>query len=76
MEDKQIFLLILLLVALLVIFSSCSLKCGSNSETYLSLPFAGGDVRSYQPDPKMIEGPLWRAMDSADMNEGVGDYPR
>ena len=74
MKNTQVIIIVLVLIGLLFLFSSCSLKCGS--ENYLSLPFAGGDVRTFQKDPHMIEDPLWREMDSLDTSQGMGDYPK
>ena len=73
-DNTNILLIVALALALVFLFSSCSLKCGS-AEGYWSLPFAGGDVRTFAPDPHRIEGPLGYAMDEADMSEENGDYP-
>lgn len=68
----SLLLIFILIGVLLYICSSCQMKCGPSSEGYWSLPFAGGDVRTYAPDPKKIEGKLGHAMDETDMG---GGYP-
>nr|QBK86415.1 MAG: hypothetical protein LCMAC102_02100 [Marseillevirus LCMAC102] len=48
--------------------------CSTNKiEDYWTLPFAGGDVRTFTPDPRRIEGPIGEVLDEVDMDEG--DYP-
>lgn len=76
LDTLTIFFIVLLAVVALFVFSSCTLSCNSSTEGYWSLPFGGGDVRTYAPDPHRIEGPLGRALDESDMGEGdSGDYP-
>jgi len=71
-DSVSLILILVLVGVLLFAFSSCQLTCGSSSEGYWSLPFAGGDIRTYAPDPKKIEGKLGEAVDEADMS---GGYP-
>ena len=71
-DNITILLVLIIVVVLLYMASSYKLTCGQNNENYLSLPFAGGDIRTYSPDPHRIEGRLGRAMDESDMS---GGYP-
>lgn len=67
--------LILVLVGLVVYgLVSCQMKCDKYppKEKYWSLPFAGGDVRTFASDPHRIEGPIGRVMDETDASSG---YP-
>ena len=61
---------IVLIVAVFVVWLLSGM-CGKD-EGYMSLPFAGGAVRSYAPDPHRIEDQLWRDMDEDD---GGKQYP-
>ena len=64
--------LIVLLLVLVAVVVCAHLMCNRSSEGYWSLPFAGGDIRTYAPDPHRIEGKLGRAMDETDIS---GGYP-
>lgn len=65
------------IIIVIVIVVIVALFCTSSSnEGYWSLPFAGGDVITDNPDPHMIEDETGRVMDEVDMDEGSqGDYP-
>ncbi len=66
-------IILLIFVIVIVLWFGYSTN---ESENYWTLPFAGGDVRTFAPDPRKIEGPVGRVMDEVDMDKGdEGDYP-
>lgn len=72
MKIDLLTVIIILAVAGLLIwmFTPCRVECGISPESYMSLPFAGGDIRTYAPDPHRIEDKLWRTMDEEDSSQG------
>ena len=65
-KDHHICFLISILILILVLFSC-------RSEGYLSLPFAGGSIRTFNNNQHKIEGPLGRALNEVD--DPSNDYP-
>lgn len=57
-------IVLILVIVLILGLALCGQKY---REGYWSLPFAGGDIRTYAPDPHRIEGPLGYALDQVDM---------
>lgn len=65
-------LIALLLSVLLVVLV---VKSSKPVDSYISLPFGGGAIRTYGKNPQRIESPLWQTMSSLDDPSESNDYP-
>lgn len=65
-KNRDIIFSIIIFIALVGLLHIMSSK--GNMEGYWSLPFGGGEVRTYAQDPHKIESPLGIAMDEQDDN--------
>jgi hypothetical protein len=65
-------LIALLLSVLLVVLV---VKGSKPVDSYISLPFGGGAIRTYGKNPPRVESPLWQTMSSLDDPAENNDYP-